>query len=45
MSRKLTPIPSTLLIKIFEADGFSVVRRKRGSYHYDEKRDETAARD
>ena len=28
MSRKLTPIPYTLLIKIFEADGFSVVRRK-----------------
>jgi len=34
MSRKLTPI--TLLIKIFEADGFSVVRRTGGSYHHDE---------
>jgi len=28
MSRKLTPIPYTLLIKIFEVDGFTVVRRK-----------------
>jgi predicted RNA binding protein YcfA (HicA-like mRNA interferase family) len=28
MSRKITPIPYTLLIKIFKADGFSIVRRK-----------------
>jgi predicted RNA binding protein YcfA (HicA-like mRNA interferase family) len=28
MSRKITSIPYTLLIKIFEADGFSIVRRK-----------------
>ena len=28
MGRKITPIPYTLLIKIFEADGFSVVRKK-----------------
>jgi predicted RNA binding protein YcfA (HicA-like mRNA interferase family) len=28
MSRKITPIPYTHLIKIFEADGFSIVRRK-----------------
>ena len=28
MSRKITPIPYTLLIKIFEAEGFSIVRRK-----------------
>jgi predicted RNA binding protein YcfA (HicA-like mRNA interferase family) len=28
MSKKITPIPYTLLIKIFEADGFSIVRRK-----------------
>jgi predicted RNA binding protein YcfA (HicA-like mRNA interferase family) len=28
MGRKITPIPYTLLIKIFEGDGFSVVRKK-----------------
>ncbi len=28
MRRKITSIPYTLLIKIFEADGFSIVRRK-----------------
>ncbi len=28
MRRKITPIPYTPLIKIFEADGFSVVRKK-----------------
>ena len=28
MSRKIIPIPHTLLIKIFEVDGFSIVRRR-----------------
>jgi predicted RNA binding protein YcfA (HicA-like mRNA interferase family) len=28
MGRKITPIPYKLLIKIFEAEGFSIVRRK-----------------
>jgi len=28
MRRKITSIPYTRLIKIFEADGFSIVRRK-----------------
>ena len=28
MSRKITSIPYTLLLKIFEADGFSIVRIK-----------------
>jgi len=28
MGRKITPIPYTLLIKIFVVDGFSVVRKK-----------------
>ncbi|OFV68330.1 MAG: YcfA-like protein [Candidatus Syntrophoarchaeum caldarius] len=28
MSRKITPISYTLLLKIFEADGFSIVRIK-----------------
>ena len=28
MRKKITPIPYTRLIKIFEVDGFSIVRKK-----------------
>jgi len=28
MSRRITPVPHTVLLKVFEMDGFAVVRRK-----------------
>lgn len=28
MARKITPVPYVLLIKVFEADGFVIARRK-----------------